>query len=58
MEVIKYNGIMQYRNKEIEEENINLKEKVEWIGCDVSKMRELEDKNEELQEEIVRNVKK
>lgn len=57
-EVTKYNGIMQRRNKEIEEENINLKEKVERIGRDVSKMRELEDKNEELQEEIARNAKK
>ena len=57
-EVTKYNGIMQRRNKEIEEENINLKEKVERVGRDVSKMRELEDKNEELQEEIARNAKK
>ena len=57
-EVNKYNSIMQRRNKEIEEENINLKEKVERIGRDVSKMRELENKNEELQEEIARNTKK
>ena len=57
-EVTKYNGIMQRRNKELEEENINLKERVERIGRDVSKMRELEDKNEELQEEIARNTKR
>lgn len=57
-EVTKYNGIMQRRNKEIEEENISLKEKVERVGRDVSRMRELEDKNEELQEEIARNTKK
>ena len=57
-EVSKYNGIMQRRNKEIEEENIKLKEKVEQIGRDVSKMRELEDKNEELQEDIAKNAKK
>lgn len=58
LEVTKYNSIMQRRNKEIEEENINLKEKVERVGRDVSRMRELEDKNEELQEEIARNTKK
>lgn len=58
LEVTKYNSIMQRRNKEIEEENINLKEKVERVGRDVSRMRELEDKNEELQGEIARNTKK
>ena len=57
-EVTKYNGIMQRKNKELEEENINLKEKVERIGRDVSKMRELGDKNEQLQEEIARNAKR
>ena len=58
MEVTKLNSIMQRRNKEIEEENINLKEKMERVGRDVSRLRELEDKNEELQEEIARNAKK
>lgn len=58
LEVTKYNSIMKRRNKEIEEENINLKEKIERVGRDVTKMRELEDKNEELQEEIARNTKK
>ena len=58
LEVTKYNSIMKRRNKEIEEENINLKEKIERVGRDVTKMRELEDKNEELQEEIARNIKK
>ena len=58
LEVTKYNSIMQRRNKEIEEENINLKEKIERVGRDVTRMRELEDKNEELQEEIARNTKK
>ena len=58
MEVTKCNNIMQRRNKEIEEENINLKEKMERVGRDVSKLRELEDRNEELQEEISRNARK
>lgn len=58
MEVTKLNSIMQRRNKEIEEEYINLKEKMERVGRDVSRLRELEDKNEELQEEIARNAKK
>ena len=58
IEVTKCNSIMQRRNKEIEEENINLKERMERVGRDVHKLRELEDKNEELQEEIARNGKK
>lgn len=58
VEVTKLNSIMQRRNKEIEEENINLKEKMERVGRDVSRLKELEDKNEEQQEEIARNAKK
>ena len=58
VEMTKINSIVQRRNKEIEEENINLKEKMERVGRDVHKLKELEDKNEELQEEIGRNAKK
>ena len=57
-ELAQLNGIIQQRNKEIEQENINLKETMERVEKDVSRLRELEDKNEELQEEITRNEKK
>ena len=57
-EMTKFNSIVQRRNKEIEEENINLKEKMERVGRDVHKLKELEDRNEELQEEMGRNAKK
>lgn len=58
VDMTKFNSTVQRRNKEIEEENINLKEKMERVGRDVHKLKELEDKNEELQEEIGRNAKK
>ena len=57
-ELAQLNGIIQQRNKEIEQENINLKETMERVEKDVSRLRELEDKNEELQEEITRNEKR
>ncbi|XP_068737353.1 golgin subfamily A member 4-like [Montipora capricornis] len=58
VELARLNGNLKRRNKESEEENIHLKERMETVGRDVSRLRELEGKNEELQEEISRNVKK
>ena len=58
VELARLNGNLKRRNKESEEENIHLKERMETVGRDVSRLRELEGKNEELLEEISRNVKK
>lgn len=58
VELVRLNGNLKWRNKESEEENIYLKERMEIVGRDVSRLREFEGKNEEFLEEILWNVKK
>lgn len=48
VELVRLNGNLKWRNKESEEENIYLKERMEIVGRDVSRLREFEGKNEEF----------